>query len=172
MPRSGWRLALVTPVAGMDRLAVALPAEDRTLRAGRVDVLSTLPASAHLVVRRAHGGPVVADLRVPVAPGTTAIAVPGVGASDVYDIRVDAVTADGRVATAQMAVVPGTTLSRSVRRRLIRLVDVFSSGQFPDFETGRCHRVALGAFACRWRYAEEDMRSGTGPPGSCCVRPG
>jgi hypothetical protein len=158
VPWGGTRLAIVGPPDRMERFAVALPREDRVLlEQGRVDVVTTRPASVHITVRLPHGGPVAADVRAVVPVGRTALAVPPLrGTTDVYDLLGDATTADGRVAAAATAVLPGPTLSTAVLRRLVADIDLGGSGPFSDFETRRCRRTGQRAFMCRWTFVEED----------------
>ncbi len=108
VPQRSSRLALIGDPAGLDRLAIALPGEDRVLlRQGRLDVVLTRAAALHVTVR----GATAADLDVSVPAGRTALTVPTPSGARVHDVRVDAVADDGAVATARMSAIPARRLS-------------------------------------------------------------
>jgi hypothetical protein len=153
----GYRVAMIT--ARPDRLAVAVPPSARTLiRDGRIELVSTRRAKALVEVRR--GRRVVASRRVSLRRGTTRVrlAVPHDGEAHV--VRVIARTRDGAVASHQMSLIPGRTLSDVVVRRIENLVSLL--GVDAESEAWiTCSRQTAVRFECDndWYSGGETTKS-------------
>ncbi len=152
VPQRSSRLALIGDAAGLDRLAIALPGEDRVLlRQGRLDVVLTRAAALHVTVR----GSTAADVSLSVPAGRTTLAVPTPSGTRVHAVRVDAIAGDGAVATARLSAIPARRLSTKALDALTRAVDLARGGAFSGQETRRCRRTSAVAFRCRWVFSED-----------------
>jgi hypothetical protein len=162
----GARLALIGDPAGLDRLAIALPAENRvTLARGRLDLVATRPAVARITIREKTRARPLADVRAWVPAGRTALTIPAIRSARVHDVRVVAESADGSVASARIAVIPARRLTRAALDPVALAVDLAYSGSFTSQDTFGCHRGGARRFACRWVFREEGERGVRGSSG-------
>jgi hypothetical protein len=160
VPEGGSRLALIGEPDGLERLAIALPGEDRQLvRAGRLDVITTRSATVRVTSRDARHGSLTTDLVATVPAGRSAIAIPPARGPRVNEFRVEATSADGRVAGATITAIPEPRLTKRAVDALTWAVDFSYIGSFSDQETRLCRRASQVAFACHWVFEEEGERS-------------
>ncbi|HEY6886688.1 MAG TPA: hypothetical protein VI300_02875 [Solirubrobacter sp.] len=156
VPTGGSRLALVGDPSGLDRLAIALPAEDRVaVSHGRLDLVATRPATVHVTVREKSRTQPLADLRTWVPAGRTTLTVPAARGARVHVVHVEGVTDDGRVASADLAAIPAPKLTTSALAPLKLWVDLAYSGSFTSQDTLGCRRASPRRFRCRWVFQEE-----------------
>lgn len=123
------RLALVAPLGGVGRLAVALPRSNRALlRSGHVDIIATAPASARLELLR--GRHVVVAKRTSLVRGRTRITLRAPRTTRPHVLRVTARTRQGAIAGHQLTVIPSRLLARPV----VRYIEDGISSLYADIE--------------------------------------
>lgn len=138
------------------RLAVALPAENRTtLRQGAVRVVATRRARAVITIE--HAGRVVVRSRASLHAGHNRIPIRVPAATGALVAYVTVTDRDRRVATHRLAFVPTWRLSAAELHVIRRLVQEWGSLAVNTLDIFGCRRTAPTAFGCRW----EDWAEGT-----------
>lgn len=150
---NGTFLAMLAPVGGGRRLAVAIaPETHATITRRRLVIAATHPAA--VAIRVAHGRKTVITTRTTVPAGRSTLSLPGrVPAGDI-DVFVSA-NADGRLAADRLkTIVPGRRglPIAPVRRLILRAVAL--TVQDPKI-TG-CKAISRSAVRCRLRDVADD----------------
>ncbi len=119
-------------------------------------MITTLAATLHITIRDRTNGPPLADVQATVPAGRTTVAVPVIHGTRVEDVRVDASDAEDRVATADMALVPGTELVPAAIRSLNGIVDYTEEDGFSSHTTSHCRPASRRTVTCRWTFYGDD----------------
>jgi hypothetical protein len=151
-PRIVWQ-----PPPDPARLAVALdPATVALARRVTVRFRSTLPATAHVVVKR--GNRVIAEAQAEAVPGDNALTVPErLKGGAVHRVTLTLNTPDGKVATAQTPYLPRGPLPVSLARRLTRDLAQANSEEAFSESLQSCRRMTQRRVDCQTSSSFEDV---------------
>jgi hypothetical protein len=151
----GDRLALITRGAQADRLAVAIPALNRTLLLdGTVEIHATRPASGRVqLVRRHH---VVASTTVRLARGRNRVRLPTRRDSRAAQLRISVRSATGQLASHRLTVIPATILAKGVLERMYDPIERSLLTGLTDVRLENCRRDSPRGFTCQTVVSDED----------------
>lgn len=144
---TGSRLAMLAPKR-VSRLAVALPASNRTLlRRGDVTIVATRTARGRLSLNR--GTHIVTSRRVRLRRGHNRVKFRVRHSSDVHTLKVSIRTLRGQVSEHRLTLIPSLTLSRRVLNRMLLPIERDMLTGESDVSIDDCKRVARNDFRCR-----------------------
>jgi hypothetical protein len=152
---AGGRLALLTRGLRTERLAVALPARNRSLiLRGAVEIYATRPARGR--VRLVRGRHVLASAGVRLARGRNRVQLPVPRHNGAAQLRVSVQDARGKRASHHLTVIADTILAKGVLERLSDPIERSLVTGSTDVRLNDCQRESPRAFACDTVVTDED----------------